>query len=253
MKSLFWIILVVVIIFGIMFFFKKSPKQVVYPSDEILLRDGSKCELTFFQHASISVRYVEKVIYFDPAGEQIAWEKLPKADAIVLTHAHFDHFDLSAIDKLKGPSTEFICTKEVSREFGGNCITMTPYMEARPFDGILIKAVPAYNISEGHLDFHPKQREDCGYILHIGGSSIYVAGDTEDTEELLSLRDIDIAFLPVNQPYTMTEDQVIRVVKTIKPGIFYPYHFGQVEQKTNLTRLENELSLVTDLRIRPLE
>ncbi|MBQ0080819.1 MAG: MBL fold metallo-hydrolase [Alistipes sp.] len=236
-----------------MFFFKKAPELSVYPSDEIVLRDGSKCELIFYHHASIAVRYNDRIIYFDPAGEQIAWEKLQKADLIIITHAHFDHFDRKAVEQLKKPSTEFICTKEVSKEFDGACITMTPYMESKPFSDITVKSVPAYNMSDGHTDFHPKQREDCGYILYIGGSSIYVAGDTEDTQEVLSLKDIDIAFLPVNQPYTMTVEQAVRVVKAIKPQIFYPYHYGEVDVVTDISRLKEELLSVTDVRIRPLE
>ena len=90
-------------------------------------------------------------------------------------------------------------------------------------------------------------------VLTIGGTRIYIAGDTEPTPELQALRKIDIAFLPVNQPYTMTVDQAVEAVKAIRPTIFYPYHYGEVEEKTDIDRLARELEGVTEVRIRPME
>ena len=84
--------------------------------------------------------------------------------------------------------------------------TQNPIIGRNPVEGVAVEAVPAYNISEGHLDFHPKSREDCGYIVTIGGSRIYIAGDTENNEDVKSVKSIDVAFLPVNQmfcPYHM--------------------------------------------------
>ena len=131
---------------------------------------------------------------------------------------------------------------------------MTPGIKTQPFDDVLIEAVAAYNTTDGHTDFHPRTREDCGYVISIeNGPRIYIAGDTEPTEEMLALKDIDIAFLPVNQPYTMTVDQAVEAVKALKPKIFYPYHYGQVEEKTDLERLKSELANVTDVRIFPME
>ena len=90
-------------------------------------------------------------------------------------------------------------------------------------------------------------------VLTIGGTRIYIAGDTEPTPELKALRKIDIAFLPVNQPYTMTVDQAVEAVKALKPAIFYPYHYGEVDEKTDIDRLARELEGVTEVRIRPME
>lgn len=87
----------------------------------------------------------------------------------------------------------------------------------------------AYNTTEGHLQFHPREREDCGYVLTLGGTRVYIAGDSEPTPEMRSLEWIDIAFLPVNQPYTMTVDQAAEAVRALRPAIFYPYHYGEVE------------------------
>ncbi len=87
-------------------------------------------------------------------------------------------------------------------------------------------AVPAYNTTEGHLQFHPKGRDN-GYVLTLGGLRIYIAGDTEDIPEMAELRDIDIAFLPCNQPYTMTVEQLVRAAQVISPKVLIPYHFSQ--------------------------
>jgi L-ascorbate metabolism protein UlaG (beta-lactamase superfamily) len=129
---------------------------------------------------------------------------------------------------------------------------MLPSAVAEPFEGLHIRAVAAYNTSEGHTDFHPQAREDCGYIFTLGGTTIYVAGDTEDNDDVLALEGIDIAFLPVNQPYTMTVAQAVRVIKAIRPSIFYPYHYGQVDEPTDVEALARMLQDIVDVRIRPL-
>ena len=134
-----------------------------------------------------------------------------------------------------------------------NFYTMRPGSVAAPRDYLKVEAVAAYNTTDGHLQFHPKDREDCGYILTVGGTRIYIAGDTEPTPEMKALKNIDIAFLPVNQPYTMTVDQAVEAVKAIRPAVFYPYHYGEVEEKTDTARLARELGGVTEVRIRPME
>ena len=115
-----------------------------------------------------------------------------------------------------------LCDRTSAEAFEMNCYTMRPGSVATPRDYLKVEAVAAYNTTDGHLQFHPKDREDCGYILTLGGSRIYIAGDTEPTPELKALKNIDIAFLPVNQPYTMTVDQAVEAVKAIRPTIFYP-------------------------------
>jgi L-ascorbate metabolism protein UlaG (beta-lactamase superfamily) len=124
---------------------------------------------------------------------------------------------------------------------------------AEPIEGIKVEAVAAYNTSEGHTDFHPKHREDCGYVLTLGDAvRIYISGDTELTEEMKVLRDVDIAFVAVNQPYTMTPQQAVEAVKALQPKIFYPYHYGQVDEPTDVEALARMLQDIVDVRIRPL-
>lgn len=224
-----------------------------YPSDTIIARDGTKIALTFFRHASLAIEYDGKHIYVDPVDSYADYASLPKAHAILITHSHYDHFDMTAIGKIATPSTEILCNKTSAEGFEFNCRTMLPGSVAEPLEGLTVKAVPAYNTTPDRTKFHPREREDVGYILKIGGTRIYIAGDGENTPEMKSLSGIDIAFLPVNQPYTMTVDQAVDAVKAIRPAIFYPYHYGEVEEKTDIDRLVRDLEGITEVRVRPME
>lgn len=230
---------------------KKSAPE--YPADTLTSRDGTSFTITFFKHASLSIAVGGKYIYVDPVCANADYASLPKADLVLITHSHYDHLDLAAAKVLLTPETEVICDRTSAEAFGMNCYTMRPGSVATPRDYVKIEAVAAYNTTAGHLQFHPKEREDCGYILTIGATRIYIAGDTEPTPEMKYLKGIDIAFLPVNQPYTMTVDQAVETVKALRPALFYPYHYGEVEQKTDIDRLARELEGVTEVRIRPME
>lgn len=224
-----------------------------YPSDTIATRDGTSVTFTFFKHASLALEVDAKHIYIDPVTPYARYSELPKADLVLVTHSHYDHLDKEAIDTLSTPGTLILCDSTSAKTLDGNSRAMRPGDIVHPLEGIVIEAVAAYNTSPDRLQFHPKEREDCGYILTVGGTRIYIAGDTEPTPELLALRDIDIAFLPVNQPYTMTVDQAVEAVKAIRPAIFYPYHYGQTDEKTDIDRLVRALDGVTEVRVRPME
>ena len=227
---------------------KKAPN---YPSDELVV-NGQKLKLTFFAHASVAIEYEGRMIYVDPVVGNAEYETLPKADMILVTHSHYDHFDMAAIEALQTPETRILLDKSSAEGFQGDCFTMLPGAVAEPFADIRVEAVAAYNTSEHQLQFHPKEREDCGYILTLGGTRIYIAGDTEPTPELRALQGIDIAFVCVNQPYTMKPEQAVEAVKALRPQIYYPYHYGQVDEPTDVEALARMLDGVTDVRIRPL-
>lgn len=229
---------------------KKAPS---YPCDTLTTPSGAVVKATFFKHASLAFEVGGRHIYVDPVAEYADYGSLPKADLIMITHSHYDHFDMAAVDLLRKPGTVILCDRTTAEAFGFDCITMTPRAVAEPLDGISVEAVPAYNITEGHTQFHPAAREDCGYILTAGGLRIYIAGDTENNDDVKNLRDIDVAFLPVNQPYTMTVEQAADAVRAIRPRIFYPYHYGGTEYATDIEQLVRELDGVTEVRIRPLE
>jgi L-ascorbate metabolism protein UlaG (beta-lactamase superfamily) len=116
-------------------------------------------------------------------------------------------------------------------------------------DWLTVEAVPAYNITEGHLQFHPRGRDN-GFILTIDGMRIYIAGDTEDIPEMAGIKDIDIAFLPCNQPYTMTPEQCIRAARTISPKVLFPYHYGKTDVSGLPAQLKND---GVEVRIRHYE
>ena len=230
---------------------KNIPK---YATDTIKDKEGNNITFTFFKHASLSITIGEQHIYTDPVSEYAKYAQLPKADVVLISHSHYDHFDRAAVDDITSRHSVVICDKTPAEALDGEAVVMTPGMRAEVEGGILIEAVAAYNTTEGHTDFHPKEREDCGYIITLdSGTRIYVAGDTEPTPEMLALEDIDIAFLPVNQPYTMTVDQAVEAIKAIRPKIFYPYHYGEVEEKTDIERLKRELEGITDVRVFPME
>ncbi|MBQ5844742.1 MAG: MBL fold metallo-hydrolase [Alistipes sp.] len=238
-------------IFSTLFGCSKS-KVEVYPQDSVTAADGSTITFTFYAHASLGIEWNGVNIYVDPVGE-FDWERQPKADLILITHSHYDHFELSTVEKLKSDKTVVLCDKTTAEAFEHDCVTMLPRAFSAPIDGIVVRATAAYNTTEGHTDFHPQSREDCGYLITLGGTTIYVAGDTEDNKDVLALKDVDIAFLPVNQPYTMTINQAARVVEAIRPKIFYPYHYGQVDEKTDIEALKAAVEGLTEIRVFPME
>ena len=210
-------------------------QAATYPTDTLTTKNGSQLTITFFKHASLAIETEGRHIYIDPISQYADYASLPKADLILITHSHYDHLDSAAVAALSTAATTVVCDRTSSETLGGKCLTMKPGDTLAPRDYLSIEAVPAYNTSEDRQQFHPREREDCGYVLTIGGTRI------------------DIAFLPVNQPYTMTVDQAVDAVKAIRPAIFYPYHYGEVEEKTDIDRLSRELTDITEIRIRPME
>ena len=223
-----------------------------YEVDEFTTEGGKTVKLHALVHASIRIEFDGKQLLIDPVrklgNRSIDYSTMPKADYILVTHEHFDHFDKDAIKQLSTDRTRLITNQR--------CAEMMDYGEVmgngdekRISKEISVEAVPAYNTTEGHLQFHPKGRDN-GYVLTLDGLRIYIAGDTEDIPEMAALRDIDIAFLPCNQPYTMTTDQLIRAAKAIKPKVLFPYHYGQ----TDVTQIPAQLKATgIDVRIRHYE
>ncbi len=228
--------------------------KAAYPTDTIQDKEDNDIKFTFFKHASFAIQIGERHIYNDPVMQYAEYARLPKADLVLVTHSHYDHLDRAAIDDVTTSKSIIICDATSAEVFDGEAVVMKPGIKAQPWDGLTVEAVAAYNTTEGHTDFHPQAREDCGYILELeSGLRIYIAGDTELTPEMKALENIDVAFLPVNQPYTMTVEQAIEAVKAIRPRIFYPYHYGEVDEVTDIERLKRELEGVTDVRVFPME
>ncbi|HJX71157.1 MAG TPA: MBL fold metallo-hydrolase, partial [Bacteroidales bacterium] len=186
-------------------------------------------------HASLMFEYGNTIIHIDPYAAQADYDQYPDADVLLVTHAHTDHYDISAISKVKTDSTILICTQEVKNKntYTGT-INVLANGDSTIVKNIPVKAVPAYNIS---VSFHAKGVGN-GYIVTLGEKRIYIAGDTENIPEMDSLGKIDIAFLPMNLPYTMTPEMAADAAKRIKPDILYIYHFGN----SDTARLRSLLS-----------
>ncbi|MBR6284193.1 MAG: MBL fold metallo-hydrolase [Muribaculaceae bacterium] len=182
-------------------------------------------------HGSVRITAGDCEIEVDPVtklGNRTSeYAVCPKADFIIVTHEHADHFDPEAIKLLTKPGTTLITNVRCAEQLGYGTVMANGDSLALA-DGISLKAVPAYNTTEGHLQFHPKGRDN-GFVLTIDGLRIYIAGDTEDIPEMSDLHDIDIALLPCNQPYTMTVDQLLRAARTVKPRVLFPYHYGETD------------------------
>jgi L-ascorbate metabolism protein UlaG (beta-lactamase superfamily) len=182
----------------------------------------------FIKHSSLMITYNGCNIEVDPVTAlppQTDYSQYPKADYIFVTHEHSDHFDKQAITTLSKPGTEIITNTACAEKLGrgkalsnGDSLTLA--------NGIKALAVPAYNTTPKDLQFHPKGRDN-GFVLMIDGLRIYIAGDTEYIPEMAQLKNIDIAFLPCNQPYTMTIEQLVRAAKIIRPKVLYPYHYNE--------------------------
>ena len=198
-------------------------------TDEFTTKSGKTVKITCIKHASLEITYDGVEIQIDPVGvgakPETDYGQFPKANLILITHEHRDHFEREAIAQIRTPATTIYSNMAVYNMFR-NCIALANGDSVAYRDDITLKVVPAYNYSEGRTQFHPKGRDN-GYILTIDGLRIYIAGDTEDIPEMAEIKDIDIAFLPCNQPYTMTIDQLVKAAKTIKPNVLFPYHYSE--------------------------
>ena len=196
--------------------------------DEFTTKSGKKVTITCIKHASMEINFDGVEIQVDPVGmwlkPETDYATFPKANIILITHEHKDHFDREAIHALRTPATSIYVNQAVFGHFH-NGFVMRNGDKVQYSPEISIEAVPAYNTTPDHQQYHPKGRDN-GYILTLDGLRICIAGDTEDIPEMADIKDIDIAFLPCNQPYTMTIDQVVNAAKIIKPKVLFPYHFN---------------------------
>ena len=229
----------------------KTVQAEVYEFDEFRTPNGMSLKFNALVHASIWIEAGDKQIFIDPVSHlgncSIDYTTMPTADFILITHEHHDHLDKEAIHNLSHELYTQVIANQASVDILGNGIVMANGDKRTLMDKISLEAVPAYNTTEGHLKFHPKGRDN-GYILTIDGLRIYIAGDTEDIPEMADIKDIDIAFLPCNQPYTMTPEQLIKAAKIIRPKVLFPYHYSD----TDLSAIPAQLPDI-DVRIRHYE
>lgn len=198
-------------------------------SDTIATSSGS-VEITPIQHASFTLSAGNKLIYVDPSPAD-AFAGKPKADLILITDIHADHMDKGAVTELSKADTKIIAPAAVQKTIAAAQVLNNG--ENTTWDGWTIEAVPMYNQKRGPSPgklFHTKGRGN-GYVLTYGGKRFYISGDTEDIPEMRALKNIDVAFVCMNLPYTMPVDEAANAVKAFHPKIVYPYHYRGQDPK----------------------
>ncbi len=188
---------------------------------------SEEVEIVPIEHASMVLKWNGKVIYVDPVGELQLFSKQPIPDIILLTHTHADHFDVKTLQALAKDQTLIIAPMSVADKVPDTVLgTLLVAKNGQKTNqqGFTIKIIPAYNLPDSEKDFHPKG-EGNGYVLEANNKKIYISGDSSDTPEMRSLKNIDIAFVAMNLPYTMSVEEAADTVLAFKPKKVYPYHY----------------------------
>jgi L-ascorbate metabolism protein UlaG (beta-lactamase superfamily) len=235
--------------FALVLFSAFSLAAEKYETD-VFETSGGPLKITFLGHASLLFSLGDKTIYLDPVTEWADFSQFPKADIILLTHEHKDHTDVKALESLRTDKTMIVGSEACAKEVKGMKIMHNG--DRQDLQGISVEAVPAYNIvhlrSPGQ-PFHPRGAGN-GYVMVFGDKRVYVAGDTENIPEMKQLKNIDIAFLPMNLPYTMTPEMVADAAKSFNPKILYPYHYGNTDTSQIVALLKSDKGI--EVRIRRL-
>lgn len=212
---------------------------------------AGKLEITFIGHGTLVFEFGDSVIHVDPWTKLADYSKLKKAGIVLITHHHGDHLDTKALDIIRTPETKIVCPEKCGPSVKDGIVMKNG--DTQTIGGLKIEAVPAYNIvhmRSGNVPYHPKG-EGNGYVVTFGDKRVYVAGDTENIPEMKDLKNIDIAFLPMNLPYTMAPKMVADAAKSFSPKILYPYHYGDTDTLQLASLLKNQKDL--EIRIRKMK
>jgi L-ascorbate metabolism protein UlaG (beta-lactamase superfamily) len=222
----------------------------MFEEDRIQTSAG-ELKMAFVGHATLIFGFGGKVIHVDPYSRLADYAKLPKADVILITHSHGDHFDPSAIAAVRKEGTAIVLTEKAAEGMPNGIVMKNG--EMRTVEGIKIEAVPAYNVVRKRPTgepFHPRG-EGNGYVLTFGDTRVYVAGDTENIPEMKELTGIAIAFLPMNLPYTMSPEMAAQAARAFRPKVLYPYHYGETDAAELARLLAGEKEI--EVRIRRMQ
>jgi len=218
---------------------------------DVIKTSAGDLRITFIGHGTLMFTFGGKVIHVDPYRQMADYAKLPKADIILITHEHGDHFDPQVLSLLRTKKTVMILTNTLAKQVEGGIVMNNG--DVRSIEGLKIEAIAAYNMVHKRGDgtpFHPKGTGN-GYVITFGDKKIYVAGDTENIPEMKVLKDIDVAFLPMNSPFTMTPEMVTDAAKAFKPKILYPYHYGDTDPSRLVELLKDTKEI--EVRIRKMK
>ncbi len=193
--------------------------RIVTPDAELIVHP--------INHATFVLGWKGLIIYVDPVGSAARFKELPTPDLILLTDLHSDHLDLATLKALAGENRMVVAPSATVKRLPDALRIWSATLdngETKTLLGLKIDAIPAYNLTEDRQKYHPKGRGN-GYVLSMGQTRVYISGDTEDTPEMRALRNIHVAFLCMNLPYTMTVEQAASAVRAFRPKIVYPYHY----------------------------
>jgi len=204
----------------------RPPAAAPAPAGELVTSRGSVA-IHPVRHGSLVLTWQGRAIYVDPAWDAALYEGLPRADVVFVTDIHKDHMDPEVLAKVVKPGAVIVAPGAVRDKLPPDLQAMTRVIGnggTTTVAEVGIEAVPMYNLTPDRLQNHPKGRGN-GYVLTLGGKRVYIAGDTEDIAEMRALRGIDVAFVPMNLPYTMSVAQAAEAVRGFRPKVVYPYHY----------------------------
>ena len=223
-------------------------------SDSNVMTSQGDLVVHAIHHASMTLSWLDTTVLVDPApapgaaeGSDVTaeYKALPAPNLIMVTHEHGDHFNADILKAI--PDVPIIAPQAVVDKMPDDLKARTTVLangESKKVSDILtVDAVPAYNITPGRTN-HPKGRGN-GYVLTFGNTRVYVAGDTEDTPEMRALTGIDVAFLPMNLPYTMDVEHAADAVKAFKPGAVFPYHY----RESDVNKFKTLVGDASDVRL----
>jgi L-ascorbate metabolism protein UlaG (beta-lactamase superfamily) len=191
------------------------------------LQTGPLPEVYPIAHATAVLNWGGTIVYIDPVGGAEAFAGQPAPDLMLVTDLHGDHYDATTLQALKKAGTQLVAPQAVQSQMPPDLRESTRVLEngaTLEIAGVQITAIPMYNLREEAQKFHQKGRGN-GYVLEKGGVRVYFSGDTEDIPEMRALQDIDLAFVCMNLPYTMTVEKAADAVLAFKPRKVYPYHY----------------------------
>ncbi len=218
------------------------------PAEDIFQTSVGELRIRFLGHATLMMTAGGKVIHIDPVTAEADYGKLPKADLILITHEHGDHLDPAALRLIRKAETVVIANPAAKVKYPDAVVMRNG--ESRTAAGFSVEAVPAYNIKSMRapgVPFHPRGVGN-GYVLTIGDTRIFIAGDTENVPEIMSLRNIAVAFLPMDLPYTMSPEMAAEAARAIRPKVLYPYHYDDIDPQRLVSLLKGEKGV--EVRVR---
>lgn len=218
--------------------------------DHVATNQGGDLVIHPINHATLAMAWNGKTIYVDPVGGAKAFAGLPAANLVLITDIHGDHLNADTLAAVVGDGVTIVAPEAVAEKLTDAQRAQTTVLangDTKTVEGIPIEAVPMYNTTPDRLKYHTKGRGN-GYVLTLGGKRVYLSGDTEDTPEVRALKNIDVAFVCMNLPYTMSEEQAASAVRAFAPKIVYPYHYrgSDLEKFKSLVGTDKDI----DVRLR---